>query len=133
MDRLMRWMLVLVVMIVVAAPAYSNDLMQIWQCEMEGDTTEEQVEELARDFLKGARQMDGGEKFKVRVFFPVAVSNTGNTDFYFVVVAPSFTDWGKFWDAYNDESAAAKADAKNAGKVICPDSALWEAVDINAE
>jgi len=127
-----RWLLV-VAMMVVAGPAFSNEIMQIWQCEMNPGTTEEDVEELARDYLKAVTQMDGGEGFKIRVFFPVVVNNTGQTDFSFVALAPSFTDWGKFWDAYNDTSPAAKADEMSAGKVVCPDSALWEVVNIEAK
>ena len=130
MKTMVRWLLVPVMMIVVAAPAFSNDVIQIWQCEMEPDTTEEEVEGIAREYLKAVRQMDGGEKFNIKVFFPVVVNNTGQTDFFFVLVAPSFTAWGKFWDAYNDTSPAAKADEMSAGKVVCPDSALWEAVNI---
>ena len=133
MDRFMRWMLVVVVVMVVAAPAYANEITHIWQCEMEDGTTEEQVEELAQVWLEGARKMEGGEGFNVAVFFPVVVGNTGQTDFYFVATAPSFTEWGKFWDAYDDDSPVAKADEMNAGKVICPDSALWEAVKIEVK
>ncbi len=45
----------------------------------------------------------------------------------FVVVAPSFAEWGKFWDAYPD-SEAAKLEGKEG--VVCPDSALWESVQV---
>ena len=38
----------------------------------------------------------------MRVFFPAVASGAGNVDFYFVMNAPSFTDWGKIWDAYSD-------------------------------
>jgi hypothetical protein len=50
-----------------------------------------------------------------------------------VMNAPSFTDWGKIWDAYKDDSAAAKSDDLNQGKVTCPDSQLWEAHAIEAK
>ena len=122
--------LLALVMIVVAAPAYSNEVMQMWQCEMEPRTTEVEVEELAAAWLKAVRQMDGGEAARISVFFPVVVGNTGQTDFLFVMSSPSFTDWGKFWDGYDDSSEAAKADGMNQGKVVCPDSELWEAVPI---
>ncbi len=47
----------------------------------------------------------------------------------FVVVAPSFEDWGKFWDAYAD-SAVNAADELNADNVVCPDSVLWESFKV---
>ena len=47
-----------------------------------------------------------------------------------MVNAPSFTDWGKIWDAYTDDSAAAKAEDLNQGKVNCANSMLWEAHDV---
>jgi hypothetical protein len=110
-----------------AAADGSYEVVQIWACEMKGDTTEEQVESIANDWLKAIQQMPGGAAAKVRVFFPSVVNNTGQTDFYFVVNVPSFTDWGTLWDAYQDDSPAAKADDINQGKVVCPDNMLWEA------
>ena len=78
----------------------SYEVVQIWACEMNDGTTEEQVKSIARDWLKAIRQMPGGAATKVRVFFPAVVNNTGQTDFYFVLNSPSFNDWGKMWDAY---------------------------------
>ena len=43
--------------------------------------------------------MPGGAAVKMRVFFPAVASGAGNGDFYFVMNAPSFTDWGKIWNA----------------------------------
>ena len=78
----------------------SYEVVQIWACEMKEGTTEEQVKSIAKDWLKAIRQMPGGAAVKVRVFFPAVVNNTGKTDFYFVLNSPSFTEWGKLWDAY---------------------------------
>jgi hypothetical protein len=118
-----------------AAPAAETpyEVVQIWACEMNEGTTEAQVQAIARDWLKAIRQMPGGAAANVKVFFPVVVNNTKGTDFYFVLNSPSFTDWGKFWDAYQDDSAAAKSDDLNQGKAECPDSMLWEAhaVELN--
>jgi hypothetical protein len=138
MKTMLRGLLVTAMLIIVgtpvsrageaAAPAgVSYEVVQIWACNMKDGTTEEQVESIAKDWLKAIRQMPGGAAAKVRVFFPTVVNNTGQTDFYFVVNSPSFTDWGKMWDAYQDDSAAAKSDDLNKGKVVCPDSMLWEA------
>jgi hypothetical protein len=100
---------------------------------MSDGTTEKQVEDIAADWLKAIRQMPGGAAVKMRVFFPAVASGAGNVDFYFVLNAPSFTDWGKIWDAYQDDSAAAKSDELNQGKVTCADSQLWEAHAIEAK
>jgi hypothetical protein len=119
-----------------ATPAAGDspfEVVQIWACGMNDGTTEVQVEAIAQDWLKAVRQMPGGAAVKMRVFFPAVINNTGETDFYFVMNSPSFTDWGKFWDAYNDDSAAAKSDDINQGKVNCPDSMLWEAHEVVAK
>jgi hypothetical protein len=119
-----------------ATPAAGDspfEVVQIWACGMSEGTTEVQVEAIAQDWLKAVRQMPGGAAVKMRVFFPVVTNNTGETDFYFVMNMPTFTDWGKFWDAYSDDSAAAKSDDINQGKVTCPDSFLWEAHEIVAK
>jgi hypothetical protein len=109
------------------------EVVQIWACEMSDGTSEEEVEAIAADWLKAVRQMPGGAAVKMRVFFPAVASGAGNVDFYFVLNAPSFTDWGKIWDAYQDDSAAAKSDDLNQGKVTCADSQLWEAHAIEAK
>ena len=140
MKTLGRFLLVLVALIAVAAPAlaaepakpaaFPNKVLHVFMCEMEDDATEEQIEAIAQAWQKAIRQMPGGEEAKVRVLWPVAVANTGQIDFHIVVQVPSFSDWGKLWDTYNDDSPAAMADEMNQGKVDCPDSMMWEAVDI---
>jgi hypothetical protein len=140
--------LIVGLLIAVGAPAYLGaadatskeevapspfEVVQIWACEMSNGTTEKQVEDIAADWLKAIRQMPGGAAVKMRVFFPAVASGAGNVDFYFVLNAPSFTDWGKIWDAYQEDSAAAKSDDLNQGKVTCADSQLWEAHAIEAK
>jgi hypothetical protein len=137
-------LLVTVMLIVVGAPVRSGaqappaagdspfEVVQIWACEMGDGVTEVQVEGIARDWLKAIRQLPGGAAVKMRVFFPVVNSKGGETDFYFVMNAPTFTDWGKIWDAYSDDSAAAKSEDLSQGKVACPDSVLWEAHEVVA-
>jgi hypothetical protein len=140
--------LILSLLIAVGAPVYLGaadatseaevapspfEVVQIWSCEMSDGTSEQEVEAIAADWLKAVRQMPGGEAVKMRVFFPAVASGAGNVDFYFVLNAPSFSDWGKIWDAYQDDSAAAKSDDLNQGKVTCADSQLWEAHAIEAK
>ena len=133
------------VLIVGGAPTYAAaqatppagdspfEVIQMWACEMIEGTTETQVESIAQDWLKAIRLLPGGAAVKMRVFFPVVNSKGGTVDFYFVMNTPTFTDWGKIWDAYSDDSAAAKSEDLNQGKVVCPDSVLWEAHEVVAK
>jgi len=138
MKTALRGLLVAVMLIIVgtvgtpAAKAADAgvEVVQIWSCEMEDGVTEVQVEGIASGWLKAIKAMPGGAAVKMRVFFPAVTSGTDAIDFYFVMTAPSFTDWGKIWDAYTDDSAAAKAEDLNQGKVNCANSMLWEAHDV---
>ena len=127
MKTIVGLMLVFLLMIV-ATPAYAAEATQMWKCEVDGDISEEEVTANAGEWLKAARTMKGGERLEAHVYFPVAVNAIGDADVWFVVTAPSFEEWGKFWDRYPD-SPAAEVDKRNE-KVVCPDSALWESVKI---
>jgi hypothetical protein len=50
-------------------------------------------------------------------------------DVMFVVVAPSFAEWGTFWDNYGGSEAAALENEQNEA-VVCPDSVLWESFTV---
>jgi len=117
------------VLIVGAAPAYSGEPVQMWLCEMDDAVNEDQVEAHAAEWLAAAKKLPGGENLEAYVYFPIAVNATGEMDLMYVVVAPSFEEWGKFWDAYNGSDAAdIEEDAQE--MIVCPDSALWELVKI---
>ena len=128
MKLTVRWMLVLLVLFV-AAPAFSGEATQMWRCEMEDGATEEAVQAGAQKWLKAAKKLNGGENLEAYVYFPVAVNATGEMDLMFVVVAPSFEEWGKFWDAYAG-SEAAEIENQNNALVICPDSVVWESFKV---
>ena len=117
------------VVVVAAAPAYSSQVTQVFSCEEEDEATETGLKKVAKEWLKAAKTMKGGENFELSLFFPVAVDKTGEIDFLMVVTAPSFAEWGKFWDGY-EGSPASKVDQGSASIAICPDSALWEEVEI---
>jgi hypothetical protein len=130
MKPMIQCLFILVMLLVVSSPVYSAsefEVVQIWACEMADGTTEAEVEAITAEYLKAVRSMEGGAGATMRVFFPAVVNNTGQTDVYVVLNTPSFTDWGKIWDGYQEGSALAAADDKNGGKVVCPDSMLWEA------
>ena len=138
MKTLVRCFLAVALVLVAASarPAAAqtpNQVIHVWQCSMTEGTTEVQVEGIAADWLKALKTMPGGANIKVQVVWPVAVDATEDVDFQFMIISPSFTEWGKLWDAYKDDSPAAKADDLNQGKVACPDSAIWELVTIDAK
>lgn len=124
MNTMMRWMLVSV-MLMVAAPAFSAQATQVFSCELNDGSTEEDVRATASEWLKAAKKMEGGDGLEVYLYFPIAVDKTGEIDFLFVIVAPSFQEWGVFWDGY-EGSPAAKVDQRSEEHGVCPDSALWE-------
>ena len=124
----MFWMLALVMM-VAAAPAFSGEAVHMWACEMDDDATEEQLEEMAAKWLAAAKKVKGGENLKAFVYFPVAVNATVEMDVMFIVVAPSFAEWGTFWDNYHGSEAAALENEQNEA-VVCPDSVLWESFTV---
>jgi len=117
-------------LMLVAAPAYAAEATQMWKCEMNEDTTEEEVIAIAQEWLKRARKMGGGERLEAQVLFPVAVNAIGNVDVFFIVTAPSFEEWGKFWDNNIISPEGAEANKRHQEKVVCPDSALWESIKI---
>jgi hypothetical protein len=128
MNTIVRLMLVVMLMLV-AAPTFAAEATQMWKCELDDDASEADVTAMAAEWLEAAKTMEGGKNLQASVLFPVAVNATGEVDLFFVVVAPSFAEWGMFWDNYTG-SPAEKVDIKNREKVVCPDSAVWESIKI---
>ena len=112
-----------------AAPADSNEIVHIYHCSLGEGVTEVMLETAVQDWLKALRTLDGGEGIKIEILWPVA-AQMGDTDFMTVVTYPSFTAFGRSWEAYKDDTAAAKWEALQGEKWVCPDSALWEGVNI---
>ncbi len=130
MNLIMRLMIVSLMMMV-AAPAWSASAVAVYTCEQDEDASEADVNAAAAEWLKAAKTMKGGENLDAFVMFPMAVT-MGESDFLFVVTAPSFAEWGAFMDGY-EGSAAAESDRKHADVADCPDSALWESVKAGPE
>ena len=129
MNRILRWMTVAVMMIAVAPAFAGGKATQMWRCELDDDATEDQVKEAAAKWLAAAKTMSGGKNFEAYVNFPVAVNDSGQSDMIFVVRAPTFKEWGEFWDGYAD-SPAAKLDKENREFVVPTDSGLWESIKV---
>ena len=115
-----------ILMLLAAGPALSGQALQMWRCGMQDGVTEADVEKRAAEWLKEVRQIDGGKNLQAMVLFPVAVNATGETDMILMVTAPTFAEWGRFWDAYPSSDAAAN---ENDG-IFCPDSVIWEAFKV---
>jgi hypothetical protein len=122
MKTLIRLMIISMLM-VVASPAYA-EAIQIFNCEYEGDATEDDVFAMASKWLAAAKQTEGGKNIQIAVRFPVAAS-VDDIDFKFVVVTPNFVEWGKFTDAY-DLSKLQEIDDELFKVADCNDASLWE-------
>ena len=123
--------LVVLMMVFGVAPGFSAEVTQVWHCEIEDGVTEKQIVDGVGQWLTAAQKIEGGENLEASVFFPVAVA-TGEIDLLIVFTAPSFEEWGKFWDGY-EGSEAAKLENEQVDLVVCPDSALWESVKISTK
>ena len=123
MNSIVRLILVFMLMIV-AAPAYAAEAVQIYDCEMLEGATDGDIKALAMEWLKAARKMKGGERLEVRVRYPV-VGKMGENDFTCVLTAPSLEEWGVFTSGYKG-SALEEIDDKLDELCDCPDSSLWE-------
>ena len=123
-------LVVVAAVVMVAVPAYSSEVVQMWRCELDDATTEQEVLDDAQAWLDAARKLPGGERMEAHVFFPVVVNATGEMDLMLVVKSPSFEEWGKFWDAYGGSEAAA-LEVQHQEQVVCPNSVLWEAFKLD--
>ena len=122
MKTFIRLMIISMLMLV-ASPAYA-EAIQIFNCEYEGDATEDDVFAMASKWLAAAKQTEGGKNVQIAVRFPVAAS-VDDIDFKFVVVTPNFAEWGKFTDAY-DLSKLQEIDDELFKVADCNDASLWE-------
>ena len=122
MKTLIQVMAIAMLM-VFASPAYS-EAIQIFNCEYEGEATEDDVKEMASKWLKAAKTMKGGENLQVAIRFPVAAS-VDDIDFKFVVVTPDFAEWGAFTDAY-ELSDLQEIDDELFKVANCNDASIWE-------
>lgn len=122
MKALMRLVIISLFM-VVASPVYA-EAIQIFNCEYEGDATEEEVFDMAGKWLAAAKTIKGGEDLEVVIRFPVAAS-VDDIDFKFVVVTPDFAEWGVFTDNYS-ASKLQEIDDELEKIAVCNDASLWE-------
>jgi hypothetical protein len=126
MKTLIRLMIISM-LLVVASPAYA-EAIQIFNCEYEGDATEDDVAEMSGKWLAAAKTLDGGKNLQIYIRHPVAAS-VDDIDFKFVLVTPDFAEWGAFTDAY-ELSKLEEIDDELDKVADCDDASLWEGGEV---
>jgi hypothetical protein len=116
-------LMIISMLLVVASPACA-EAIQIFNCEYEGDATEDDVHDMAGKWLAAAKTLDGGKNLRVYIRYPVAAS-VDDIDFKFVLVTPDFAEWGAFTDAY-ELSKLEEIDDELDKVADCDDASLWE-------
>jgi hypothetical protein len=118
-------------LLIIAAPAYSETLqaIQVFRCEFNNEKTEaEDVLKLAAAWLKAAKQTPGGANMSLVIRFPIADGEGSESDFTWLISTPTFAEWGKFTDAY-EGSAVAKVDDELFDNLAdCGNSSMWEGI-----
>ncbi len=131
MKIFMRLVFVSILMIV-AAPSYSASVVHVFSCEQDEEATRKDLEAVATKWLKAAKTQKGGDQLEAYLNFPRA-AQMGEKDFSFILLAPSFAEWGVFIDGYEGSAAAQNIDNEWDELADCPDSSLWESVAIKVE
>ena len=122
MKTLIRLAIISLFMLM-ASPVYA-EAIQIFNCEYEGDATEDDVFAMSGKWLAAAKQIEGGENIQVVIRFPVAAS-VDDIAFKFVIITPNFADWGKFTDNYS-ASKLQEIDDELEKVASCNDASMWE-------
>ena len=119
-------MMIASILLIMAAPTWSAEVLHAIQCQQNDETSDEQVDAITQEWLNAAKTIKGGENLRVRLNFPVA-AKVGEVDLVLLVVAPSFAEWGLFMDNYAG-SAAEAVDEKYQDSMDCGNGTLWETV-----
>lgn len=120
--------LLLVSVFLVFASAAHAEAIQIFNCEFEGDSTDDDVWEMAEKWLAAAKTLKGGENLKLYIRHPVAAS-VDDIDFKLVLVTPTFKEWGEFTDVY-EASKIVEIDDEFEKVANCNEASVWEGEEI---
>ena len=107
----------------IASPVYA-EAIQIFNCQYEGDATEDDINAMAGKWLAAAKTLKGGKNLRIYIRYPVAAS-VDDIDFKFVLTTPDFAEWGAFTDAY-EMSILEEIDDELEKIAVCEDASLWE-------
>jgi hypothetical protein len=120
--------LALISMLMIFASPAQSDAIQIFNCEFEGEATDDDVWDMAKKWLKAAKTIKGGENLKVFIRHPIAAS-VDDIDFKFILATPDFAEWGAFTDAY-EISAIVEIDDEFEKVAECNDASMWEGEEV---
>ena len=123
MNKIVLFMLVFM-LVIVAAPAYSNEVIQIYECQMLEGATDDDIRAVSAEWLKAAKKMKGGEQLVAHVRYPI-VGKLAESDFSFILSVPSLEEWSAFTSGY-EGSELEIIDDKMDKFCDCPNSSLWE-------
>jgi len=121
-------LIIVSILMVVAAPAWTDAAMHIILCDQDEEVTDDQVEQIAAEWFKAAKAVKGGENLEFYLNFPIA-AKSGEVDVAIMLKAPNFSEWGAFMDNYPG-SAAEDIDDKYEDELDCGDGSLWESLKI---
>jgi hypothetical protein len=127
MKVFLRLMFISILMML-AAPAWSDAALHTILCEQDEELTDEKVEAISAEWLKAAKTIKGGENLELYLNFPVA-AKVGEVDVALIIITPSFAEWGAFMDNYPG-SAAEAVDEKYEDDLDCGNGTLWESLKI---
>jgi len=96
--------------VAIAGAVHADDMLQLWNCELNEGKTRAELREVSVAWTEAARTIEGADG--LRAYLNYAVSgNVGDGEFTFVLVLDSATAWGRFEDGYEDSAAADVDDA----------------------
>ena len=114
-------------LMLVSSFASAGNPVQMWKCNIHGETTEEGVMAQAGKWKEAAGALAGGSGMNVYTMFPVSVGADGDgTDVLLAVSWESFSSFGQWWDAYPSSDVA----QMERETISCHGSALWESEEI---
>ena len=121
--------LVLSVSCLFAAPAFADNVIQIWNCQLHDDKTGVDVMSVSSTWLEAAKKIEGGEDFNVLLRFPIA-ADAADDNFRFVLVVPSAKTWGLWVDNSLNDANLAVANEVWYEVASCSGSSMWAGVPI---
>ena len=121
--------LILSVSYLFAAPAFADNIIQIWDCQLHDGKTGVDVMSVSSTWLEEAKKIEGGEDFNVLLRFPI-VANAGEDDFRFVLIVPNAKIWGLWVDNSLNDANLDVANTAWSEVASCSGSSMWAGVPI---
>lgn len=112
-----------------AAPAFADNFMQVWECEIEDDDASfERLVDVSKEWTAAAKKIDGASEISAYLDMPIA-GDAESGEFMFVMLAPSAAVWAAFMDGY-DGSEAQAVDEEWGELASCSESSLWRSIPL---